>query len=108
MQKLYVRNLAEPEWKQVIEGKLRIMLGSMMVHIIRIDVELNKAVASRNQPTPYRCKLVLVDNHGERYQLHNDQLDAILAIEGAIARARRALTRLSRARAPGRREVSMQ
>lgn len=108
MQKLYVRNMAGPEWNQVIEDKLRIMLGSMMVHIIRIDIELNRTVSSGDQRTPYRCKLVLVDSHGERYQLHNDQLDATLAIEGAIARGRRALTRLSRARAPGRRQASMQ
>lgn len=44
----------------------------------------------------YICKLEVTERNGESYVLNNCRPDASLAMEGAIARARRGITRLSR------------
>jgi hypothetical protein len=98
MAKILIRNRAEPEWRTVIEAKLQVMLGSMLTHISRVEVDLEKSPAQRGSGVTYGCKLVLIESNGERHLLDNYQPDANLAIEGAIARARRSITRLSRAR----------
>jgi hypothetical protein len=106
MSRITIRNRAEPQWQPVIETKLQVMLGSMLAHISRIEVEFDRIVEARDQRVTYTCQLVLTESSGERYQLCNDQPDANLAIEGAIARARRSITRLGRARVPTWRQAS--
>ncbi len=106
MAKIVIRNRVESEWQPVIEAKLQIMLGSMLAYTSRIDIELDRGVQSRGDRSTYTCKLLLVEDNGERYTLSTDQPDADLAIEGAIARARRAMLR--RARSSGWRQASVQ
>jgi len=106
MRKTTIKNRAEPEWTPVIETKLQIMLGSMLAHISRVDVEFDRDAKSRQQYVTYSCKLALTEASGEKYLVCSDQPGADIAIEGAIARARRAMTRRSRARAPGWRQAS--
>lgn len=100
MSRIIIRNRAETKWSSVIESKLQVMLGSMLANISRINVELDRVVETREQRVSYSCKLAIVDSNGEKYLLSTDQTDANLAIEGAIARARRAIIRLGRARMP--------
>ena len=106
MARIIIRNRAETKWQAVIETKLQVMLGSMLAHISRINVEFDRVVEAREQRVSYACKVVLVESSGQRYLLSNDQADANLAIEGAIARARRAITRLGRTRLPSRWQAS--
>ena len=106
MARIVIRNRAETKWQSVIETKLQVMLGSMLAHVSRITVEFDRVVEAREQRVSYACKVVLVESSGERYLLANDQADGNLAIEGAIARARRAITRLGRARLPSRWQAS--
>lgn len=98
MAKILIRNRAEPDWKPVIDAKLKVMLGSMLAHVARVDIELDRSIGQSNGQLTYSCKLVLTESNGQRYLLLNQQPDANLAIEGAIARVRRAITRQSRAR----------
>ena len=98
MARILIRNRAEPEWKAAIEAKLQVMLGSMLSDISRIEIDLEKSSGQRGGGVTYGCTLALTESNGERYLLDNYQPDANLAIEGAIARARRAITRLSRVR----------
>lgn len=100
MSRIIIRNRAESKWNAVIETKLQVMLGSILTNLSRINVELDKVVETREQRGRYACKLALVDSSGEKYLLSTDQTDANLAIEGAIARARRAIIRRGRARKP--------
>ena len=106
MSRIIIRNRAETKWNSVIESKLHVMLGSMLANISRISVELDRVVETREQRVSYACKLALVDSSGDKYLLSTDQTDANLAIEGAIARARRAIVRLGRARMPDSRRMS--
>ena len=108
MAKIIIRNRIESEWQHVMEAKLQLMLGSMLACTNRIDIELVRGIASQDQSPTYTCKLLLLEDNGERYVLRTDQPDAGLAIEGAIARARRAMIRRSRARTTGWRQQSVQ
>ena len=98
MAKILIRNLPESDWRPVIQAKLQVMLGSMLAHISRIEVEFAQAPGQRGGQGAYVCQLHVTEGNGEIHVLYNRQPDANLAIEGAIARARRAITRLSRAR----------
>ena len=97
MAKILIRNRAEPAWKPIIDAKLQVMLGSMLAHINRIDIEFDRSISQCGGVT-YTCTVVLTESRGQRFLLFNQQPDANLAIEGAMARSRRAITRLSRAR----------
>lgn len=108
MAKIVIRNRAEPAWKPVIESKLQVMLGSMLGHIGRIEIDFGEVPGQRGSQLTYICKLEVTETNGERYLLHNHQPDANLAIEGAIARTRRAITRVSRARVGGWGKASAQ
>lgn len=108
MAKILIRNRVEYDWKPVVEAKLRVMLGSMLGDINRIDIEFSQIPGYRGGGETFACKLALTERNGESYLLYNHQPDANLAIEGAIARARRAMTRLSRARVSAWGQVSAQ
>jgi hypothetical protein len=108
MAKIVIRNRVESEWQPVIEAKLQFMLGSMLAYTSRINIELDRDSQRQDKLATYVCKLLLVEDNGERYVHRTDQPDAELAIEGAIARARRAMLRRSRARTSGRRHASAQ
>jgi hypothetical protein len=84
------------------------MLGSMLGDINRIDIEFGQIPGYRGGRETFVCKLEVTERNGERYLLYNYQPDANLAIEGAVARARRAITRLSRARVSSWGQVSAQ
>ena len=101
MARIVIRNRAEPDWKSVIDGKLHVMLGSMLGHIGRIEIDFGKVPGQRGSQVTYFCRLEVTESNGESYLLHNHQPDAHLAIEGAIARARRSITRATRARVGG-------
>jgi hypothetical protein len=98
MARVVIRNDAEPQWQEVMDSKLQIMLGSMFGDISRIEILLDKVADQRLGQSVYNCTLLVRESSGQKHTLHNQQPDANLAIEGAIARARRAVTRLSRAR----------
>jgi hypothetical protein len=108
MAKILIRNRVDCDWKPVIETKLHVMLGSMLAHISRIDIEFSQIPGYRDGLATFVCKLEVIERNGENYLLYNYQPDANLAIEGAIARARRAITRLSRARVSAWGQVSAQ
>jgi len=96
MARIVIRNGAEEQWQQVMNSKLQIMLGSMFGDISRIEILLDKALDQRTGKTMHNCTLLIRESSGQKHTLYNNQPDANLAIEGAIARARRSLTRLSR------------
>jgi ribosome-associated translation inhibitor RaiA len=98
MARIVISNTAEDCWQQVIESKLQIMLGSMLGQVGRVDIALDKSFDKRLGQTIYSCTLMVRESGGQKHMLHNHQADANLAIEGALARARRTLTRLSRSR----------
>jgi len=98
MTKILIRNRVEPNWRLVIEAKLHLILGSMLASISRLDLDFDRTVKQRDNQVTYGCKIVMTRSNGERYLQLSAQPDANLAIEGAIARARRAVTRLGRAR----------
>lgn len=106
--KIVINNRAESKWDTVIEEKLQIILGSMLAYTTRIDIELDTVSHRDIKWMTYACKLSLEDDHGNRHVLRNDQADGDVAIEGAIARAKRVMVRRSRARASGWRSASMQ
>jgi len=108
MPKVFINNRVDPKWQPIIEAKLHIMLGSMFVNVSRIDVELDRLPDRRNRQETYTFCLVVTDGNGARYEQRNDQPDANLAIEGAIARLRRAITRAKRGRGPGWSQASGQ
>ena len=108
MARVVIRNNAEEHWLQVIDSKLQVMLGSMLGYVSRIEVLLDKKLDQRTGRTTYCCTLVVRESSGQKHTLYNQQPDANLAIEGAIARARRAVTRLSRSRATAWGQVSSQ
>ena len=108
MAKIIIKNRAEAKWDTVIEEKLQFILGSMLAYTTRIDIELNRVSHRDIKWITYACKLSLEDDHGNRYVLRNDQPDGDVAIEGAIARAKRVMVRRSRTRASGWRAASMQ
>lgn len=108
MAKILIRDESEGNWEPVIEAKLSVMLGSMLAHISRIDIEFSQIPGYRGGRSTYVCKLEVSERNGESYLLYSYQPDANLAIEGAIARARRAITRLSRARVSAWGQVSVQ
>ena len=108
MAKILIRNHVEHDWKPLIEAKLQVMLGSMLGDINRIDIEFSQIPGYRGGRETFVCKLEVTERNGERYLLYNYQPDANLAIEGAVARARRAITRLSRARVSSWGQVSAQ
>ncbi len=90
MTKIVITNHAEPDWKPVIEAKLQIMLGSMLAYASRIDIRFDRIIHKHSKRATYTCKLILVEDNGERYAVHSDQPNGEMAIEGAIARTRRA------------------
>ena len=108
MAKILIRNRAEPAWKPIIDAKLQVMLGSMLAYINRIDIEFDRSSSQCGGGVTYTCTVVLTESRGQRFLLFNQQPDANLAIEGAMARSRRAITRLSRARVGSRGRVSAQ
>jgi hypothetical protein len=108
MAKIVIRNQVEPQLQPVIEAKLQIMLGSMLAYTSRVEIELDRDSQSHGKRPTYTCSLSLLEDNGERYALRTDQPDAELAVEGAVARVRRAMVRRSRARIPGRRQASAQ
>ena len=108
MVKIVISNRAELKWDTVIEKKLQIILGSMLAYTTRIDIELDRVSHRDIKWIIYACRLSLEDDHGNRYVLRNDQPDGDVAIEGAIARAKRVMVRRNRARASGWRAASMQ
>ena len=99
MAKILIRNAAEEHWQQVMDSKLQVMLGSMFGHISRIEITLYKSSDQRNGQSIYNCRLLIRESSGQKHELCNHQPDGNHAVEGAIARGRRALTRLSRPRA---------
>jgi|GEM_PF-866864 len=99
MARVVIKNGAEDRWQRVIESKLHVMLGSMLAHVTRVDIALDKSSDQRTGQTTYSCTITVRESGDQRHTLHSHQPDANLAIEGAIARARRTLTRLSRSRA---------
>jgi hypothetical protein len=108
MSKLTIRNHAQPEWEAVIEASALFMLGSLVTRTRRIEIELENRESPGGQYPAYTCKVIVVENSGEKLVLHNQQPDGHRAIEGAMARARRAITRLSRSRQGGWNQVSTQ
>jgi hypothetical protein len=108
MSKLTIRNHAQPEWDAVIEASARFMLGALVTRARRIEVELDHRDSPGGHYPAYTCKVIVVESSGERLVLHNQQPDGRRAIEGAMARARRAITRLSRSRQGGWNQASTQ
>jgi hypothetical protein len=102
MRKILIRNRAEPEWSEVIEARLRLMLGSMLGHINQLEVEFDVTNDEGVSKKTYSCTLVVVEDSGERFLFRNHQADGNLAIDGATARARRSIVRLKRSQAPSR------
>ncbi len=98
MLKTVINNRAEPEWTPVIEARLQIMLGSLLNQVTRIEVDFEHYVEKPAGQAMYSCKLCLTESSGQKYRIFNNQTDAKIAIEGALARARRMITRLSRDR----------
>lgn len=96
MARIVINSTVEPHWQSIIEAKLQLMLGSLLTNVSRIDVELGKVIRREDMLSTYTIVLVLTQHNGESYSLRNDQPDANAAIEGVIARARRAITRISR------------
>ena len=106
MVKIVIKNRAEEKWHVVIAEKLQFILGSMLAYTTRIDVEFDKVSHIDGKWITYTCKLSLHDDNGDRHVLCNGQPDGDLAIEGAIARAKRVMVRRSRSRVSGRRPAS--
>jgi len=96
MAKILIRNRVEHDWKPVIEAKLQVMRGSMLGDINRSDIEFSQIPGYRGGRETFVCKLEVTERNGESYVPNNCRPDASLAMEGAIARARRGITRLSR------------
>ena len=101
MAKLIIRNTLQPEWSALIEARLRFMLGSILTNIQRVEVDFISSNGPAGQNSAYTCMVVVIEHSGERHELHNQQPNPHLAIEGAIARARRAMTRIKRSRSNG-------
>ena len=104
MPRVTINNRAAPQWDAVIESRVSVVLGSVFIRIARLDIEFDQGV--RGSPEAYSCKLRLTESKGATQQIRNDQSDGAMAIEGALGRARRALIRAKRDRAPMRRQDS--
>jgi hypothetical protein len=47
MTRVVIRNGAEDQWQEVIESKLKVMLGSTLVQVTRIDIAMDKLLDQR-------------------------------------------------------------
>lgn len=93
MPKLTILNRAQPEWDVIIETNLRVMLGSILAGLGRIDVEFDAYSDDRGHGAAYRCQLVMTELSGAKHLLENIQPDGKRAIEGALSRGRRLMSR---------------
>lgn len=108
MAKITISNRAQPEWEPAIDAKLQLVLGSVRAPINRLDIEFERFTCRRGGLSTCTCTSVLTAGNGQITLPFNQQPDANLAIEGAIAGARRAITRLSLTRAGNRCQASAQ
>jgi len=107
MSKLVIHNEAQPERTQQIDGKVTFMLGSMMHNVPRVEISFSgRGKTNEGNYSAYVCTLVIIENSGLRHELHNEQPDPNNALEGALARGRRSMTRTRRARNTGWRQAS--
>jgi hypothetical protein len=100
MSNLVIRNYAESQWDSVLESQVRLGLGSISATSSRVEIELHQAPG---QNCAFTCQLLVLLANGEKHQFANTQPGADTAVEGVIARARRAMVRrgLMRASAEG-------
>jgi len=107
MSKLVIHNEAQPEWTQVIDAKVTFMLDSMMHNFRRVEISFSgRGRTTEGSYSAYICTLVITETSGVRHELHNEQPDPNVAIEGALARGRRSMTRTRRVRNTGWRQAS--
>lgn len=90
MSKLIIRNYVVGIGDNVLESRIRSGLGSILAHSRRVQIELHQ---EDGESSAYTCKLLFVKGNGSRYALSNTQPNAEIAIDGALARARRAMIR---------------
>ena len=101
MAKLIIRNVAHPQWTAVIEERVRFVLGSILTNVRRLEIYFDRCRGRSINQCAYTCQLVVIDRAGRRRVLHNQQMDPGDAIDGVLARTRRALTRQQRGYHPG-------
>jgi ribosome-associated translation inhibitor RaiA len=106
MARLTITNLAAADWQVVIEDRVNLMLGSTMLNIRRIDIEFACHGLVDDKFRTHSCTVVVTEPSGAQLYLRNEQADANEAIDGAVARVRRAVARRMRARLPRQRHTS--
>lgn len=90
MSKMAIRNCAQAQWSSVLEARAALGLGSLPAISHRIDIELHQAPGKDGV---FTCSISVMMNNGDTHNLHNTQPNAVAAIDGVIARARRAIAR---------------
>ena len=90
MSKLTIRNYAAPQWTSVLESRARLGLGSILANSRRVEIELREGAPTN---TTFTCSLSVILTNGDKHKLTNTQPKAGIAIDGVIARTRRAVNR---------------
>jgi hypothetical protein len=98
MTRLVINNSAQNEWSAVIEHRVQLVLGSILPHFRRLELELRHRPGQDGSCGTYVCTLAAVLKSGQRQTVLNQHPDANHAIQGTIARAEREAKRALRAR----------
>ena len=98
MTRLVINNSAHIEWNAVMERRVQLVLGSILPHFRRLEVDLRHRPGKDGACGTYVCTLAAVLKSGKRHTVLNQHPDANHAIQGTIARAEREAKRALRAR----------
>ena len=90
---LRVQDDLEPDWKPVIERAVDISLGPVQARLRHVRIHFVGVLRPAGVGRGFRCVLVARGIGGETYHTEADSSDGRMAIQDALLRARRAITR---------------
>jgi hypothetical protein len=96
MVQLKIQDNLEAEWRPVLERELNFSLSPVQSRFKNLRIQFVGVVRPAGHGAGYRCILVGRGHGGETYHTEGDNADGRMAIQDALLRARRAVTRRRR------------
>ena len=96
MVQLKIQDNLDAEWRPVIERELNFSLAPVQSRFKNIRIHFVGVLRPAGHGAGYRCILVARGHGGETYHTEADSPDGRMAIQDALLRARRAVTRRRR------------
>ncbi len=96
MVQLKIQDNLEAEWRPVLEHELNFSLSPVQSRFKHLRIHFVGVLRPAGHGAGYRCVLVGRGHGGETYHTEADSSDGRMAIQDALLRARRAVTRRRR------------